>query len=155
MTVLDARFIAPPIGEWHLWADWATQVPAATVMNIRCSEVEAGRAVLCIDNSPWPVNPNGATNGGLVAAAADHAGSVAAISAVGPAGFPATATLNGEFLRPAFAPLRFEARVLNRGRSLVFVRVDVTNRNDALCATFSGSWSLMGAAPARTEVTPV
>ncbi len=81
MTVMDARLIAPPIGEWHLWADWATQVPAATVMNIRCSEVEAGRAVLCIDNSPWPVNPNGATNGGLIAAAADHAGSVAAIFA--------------------------------------------------------------------------
>ncbi|MFE3055769.1 PaaI family thioesterase [Nocardia sp. NPDC059236] len=155
MTIADSRFVAPPIGEWDLWPDWACQVPAAAAMHLRCSEVGPGHAVLHLEDSVWPLNPNGATHGGLVAAAADHSGGVAAISVLGAAGLPATATLTGEFLRPAFGPLRFEARVVKAGRSLVFVRVDVTNRDGALCTTFTGTWSPMGSAPTRTSTESV
>lgn len=141
----------PPIGEWDQWQSWSDTVPAAATMLLRCTEVESGHAVMEMNESPWPLNPNGAVHGGLVAAAADHVGGLSAVTVVGAQSLPATATLTAQFLRPALAPLTFDATVLKAGKSVLFVRIDVRDRSGELCTAFTGSWSAQGS---RRAVNP-
>jgi acyl-coenzyme A thioesterase PaaI-like protein len=57
---------------------------------------------------------------------------------------PATATLSGSYLRPAFLPLRFEAAVTQSGRRLVFVTVEVYDGEDRRCVSFTGTMASQG-----------
>lgn len=144
MMIAEGVTMPPPIGDWEAWKAWSDVVPAAATMLLGCTEIDSGRAVMVMSRSPWPLNPNGAVHGGLVAAAADHVGGLASVTVVGASSLPATATLTAQFLRPAFAPLTFEATVLKAGRSVLFVRIDVHDRAGALCTTFTGTWSPQG-----------
>jgi uncharacterized protein (TIGR00369 family) len=119
-----------PADDWSLWAD---SLGNSRQLGLECAEISPGRAVMRMAASPWPVNPNGSLHGGLVLAAADQCLGVAAVTAMDPGLLPATATLNAEFHRPAFAPLTFAARVRRRGRSLMFVEADVTDEAGRLC----------------------
>ncbi|MFD8098501.1 PaaI family thioesterase [Nocardia fluminea] len=155
MTSADTMPIPPPPGEWDRWKDWADAIPAVSSMALECTEVSQGHAAMRMAASPWPPNPNGAVHGGLVAAAADHVGGLAAVTQVSLTGLPATAALSGQYIRPAFAPLTFDARVVNAGRTVVFVHIEVTNHDGQLCSFFTGSWSTSGSgridAGARVE----
>ncbi|MEA2170764.1 MAG: hypothetical protein QOF76_4064 [Solirubrobacteraceae bacterium] len=53
--------------------------------------------------------------------------------AVAPGLLPATASLTVDYHRPALAPLTVSARCTNVGRTLVFVEVDITNRDGRRC----------------------
>lgn len=148
MTSADTLPMPPPAGEWSRWKEWAESVPAVASMALECTEIAEGRATMLMAHSPWPVNPNGAVHGGLVAAAADHVGGLAAVTRVSMTGLPATATLSGQFIRPAFAPLTFHAQVVNAGRTVVFVHIDVLNAAGQVCTFFAGSWSTRGSSSA-------
>lgn len=147
VTSADTLPMPPPAGEWSRWKEWADSVPAVASMALECTEITEGRATMRMASSPWPVNPNGAVHGGLVAAAADHVGGLAAVTVVSLSGLPATAMLSGQFIRPAFAPLAFSARVINAGRNVVFVHIEVANAAGQVCAFFTGSWSTRGSTP--------
>jgi uncharacterized protein (TIGR00369 family) len=136
----------PPAGEWTRWIEWANAVPSAAQIGLVCEQLGPGHATLKLEHSPWAPNPNGAVNGGLVCAAADQAMGVVALTALPRGALPATATLHAEFLRPALAPLTFEAVVTQRGRRLVFVSVDVKDAQGRTCVRVSGSMAAQSAA---------
>jgi uncharacterized protein (TIGR00369 family) len=129
----------PSIGDWPRWIEWANELPNLGELGLRCERIGPGSVTIKLDRSVLSPNPNGAVNGGLVCAAADQAMGLVALTTLEPGSLPATATLNGEFLRPAFAPLTFQAVVSQRGRRLVFVSVDAEDADGRLCARFSGT----------------
>jgi uncharacterized protein (TIGR00369 family) len=149
---IDPAFLAPSTDDWDAWPDWATRLPASVSMGLRGVSVSPQRTVLTMAESAWPLNPNGAVHGGLVAAGADQAGGVAAIASLGAGALPATATLHGQFLRPAFPGLTYECRLIKGGTQLVFVEIDVFDRDGRHCARFDGTWSVHGAVPRRRTV---
>ena len=149
---IDPAFIAPPVDDWSMWLDWASKLPASVAMGLECVSVGPSRAVLTMAGSVWPLNPNASVHGGLVMAAADQAGGVAAVAALGQGALPATATLHALYLRPAFPGLTFDCRLVRGGTRLLFIDIDVTDRDGHLCTKFSGTWSVQGAAPPTRNV---
>jgi uncharacterized protein (TIGR00369 family) len=139
------------------WLEWANNVPSVTRVGIRCLQLGPGTALLRLTESPWALNPNGAVNGGLVIAAADQCMGLVAMTVLEPGALPATATLNSEFLRPAFAPLTFRASVTQNGRRLLFLTVDVEDRDQRLCVRCSGTMAAASSAispgPSRVPST--
>jgi uncharacterized protein (TIGR00369 family) len=149
---VDSTFLAPSTDDWSAWPTWASNLPASQCLGLRVTSVGPGTATAFLDESPWPLNPNQSVHGGLVAAAADQAGGIAAVAALGERALPATATLHAEYLRPAFPGLRLDCRVVRGGRTLLFVEIDVLDRKGQLCTKFNGTWSVSGAVPStRTE----
>jgi uncharacterized protein (TIGR00369 family) len=131
---------APPWGQrWNEWVQWANALPNLSEINLHCLEIDAGRAELTLSESLRTLNPGGAVNGGLVLDAADQCAGVVALTAMPPGSLPATATLNAPYLRPAFPPLRFHATVSQSGRRLVFVSVDVHDRDGRTCVRVTGT----------------
>jgi uncharacterized protein (TIGR00369 family) len=151
---INSAFVAPSVEDWGLWPQWASNLPASIEMGLVCVSVEPGRAVMTMAESAWPLNPNRSVHGGLVAAAADQAGGVAAVAACGEGTFPATATLTAQFLRPALPGLTFDCRLTRGGKRLLFVDIDVTDRDGHLCTKFSGTWSVNGATPSSLARRP-
>ncbi|GAA4491510.1 hypothetical protein GCM10023094_56060 [Rhodococcus olei] len=154
MTIDSELASHPPVGrDWPEWQGWVEAMPISQLLGLRCTDIEAGRAIAVLDTPPWPANPNGAVHGGLVAACADHLFGVVAVSALPEGRLPATATLSVEYVRPAFAPLTFEAVVDNSGRTLAFVTVTVRSPNGQVCTKVSGTMSV-GGSNVRTDARP-
>jgi uncharacterized protein (TIGR00369 family) len=144
---VDPHFVAPSVDDWSKWPHWASRLPASLAIGLVCVSIEPSRTVMTMAESAWPLNPNASVHGGLVMAAADQAGGVAAVAALGEGALPATATLTGQFLRPAFPALTFDCRLVRGGKRLLFVDIDVTDRDGRLCTKFTGTWSVHGATP--------
>jgi uncharacterized protein (TIGR00369 family) len=138
-TLPPITYTAPWGEPWTAWTTWANRLPNLTELSLVCTHVEAGSASFTLDEPPGTLNPNGSANGGLVAAAADQAMGLVALTVMPEGSLPATATLNGAYLRPAFPPLRFEAAVTQGGRRLVFVTVEVFDASNRHCVTFTGT----------------
>ncbi|MGP4051822.1 PaaI family thioesterase [Streptomyces sp. 2A115] len=137
---------APPPhgGDPQKWIDWADEQPVSQAIGLRCRHIEAGRAELTLERGPWPLNPNGAVHGGLVAACADHTMAISLISMLEPGTMPATATLASDFLRPALPPLTFEAVVDRRGRTMGFLTITVSDKDGKLAAKCHGTMPIDG-----------
>lgn len=144
---IDPAFVAPSTDDWNKWLGWATNLPASLAMGLVCVSTGPSRTVMTMAQSAWPLNPNGSVHGGLVAAGADQAGGVAAVAACGEGAFPATATLTAQYLRPALPGLTFDCRLIHGGKRMLFIDIDVTDRNGTLCTKFSGTWSVSGGTP--------
>lgn len=144
---IDPVFVAPSTDDWTDWLGWATDLPASVAMGLVCVSTGPSRTVMTMAEAAWPLNPNGSVHGGLVAAAADQVGGVAAVAACGEGAFPATATLSAQYLRPALPGLTFAGKLIRGGKRTLFIDIDVTDRNGALCTKFSGTWSVSGATP--------
>ena len=115
---------------------------------------------MVLDGEEWFINPNGAVNGGIVIACADHAFGVVASTLLDPERMPATATFTSDFLRPAIPPITFEAVVDRMGRTMAFISVCVTDRAGKICNEVRGtmvvdgsSRTLVGAAVASNAVS--
>jgi acyl-coenzyme A thioesterase PaaI-like protein len=50
-----------------------------------------------------------------------------------------TAGLTAEYHRPAYPPLTFKARAVSHGSTLIFVQVDVEDRDGTLCLRAQGT----------------
>jgi uncharacterized protein (TIGR00369 family) len=145
MTISTAELIPPPDGgSQEDWRAWAESLPASRVMGLSCELAEEGHVRVVLNDAHWPLNPNGAVHGGMVAAWADHCFGLVASTSLGAGQVPATATLTVEFIRPALPPLAFDARVDRSGRSLAFISVDVLDRANRLCAKVIGTMSIDG-----------
>ncbi|MFF2847630.1 PaaI family thioesterase [Streptomyces sp. NPDC058001] len=135
----------PPYGgDSQKWLDWADEQPASRAIGLRCLHIENGRAKIALERGPWPLNPNGAVHGGLVAACADHTMAIALLSTLEPGTMPATATLAVDFLRPALPPLTFEAVVDRRGRTMGFLTITVRDNDGRLAAKCHGTMPIDG-----------
>jgi uncharacterized protein (TIGR00369 family) len=138
-------WLVPPYGaDSDKWAEWAEGMPVSRRMGLRCDKIEAGRATLVVEESIWPLNPNGAMHGGLVAAIADHCFGVVATTVLDEERMPATATLTADFLRPALPPLTFEASIDRVGRTMAFVTVEVINRAGKIATKVNGTMVIDG-----------
>lgn len=114
------------------------------VLGLTCSRAEKGAVTVRMQESIWPLNPNGAVHGGLVIACADQCFGLVSMTAVERELAPATATLNSEFVRPALLPLTFHARVDRAGRTMAFISVDVFDRDGRLATKVSGTMIIDG-----------
>lgn len=124
------------------WIAWANGLPTSAAIGLRCASLTPHRAVVWLDGSRWPLNPNGAVHGGLLAACADHGFGLLSARVAGRGTYPTTATLTVNFLRPAIPPVRFEVVVERAGRKLLFLRVSATDAQDVLVATASACMSV-------------
>src|SRR5947207_1770363 len=106
------------------WRTWAEGLLLSRTLGIRCVEIAPGSALLSLETSPWPMNPNGSVHGGLLAALADQALGIVACTAYD-GRVPSTSTLSAEYFRPARPPLLLRSRVAHEGRSFAFVTVDI------------------------------
>lgn len=121
---------------WLAWAnDWAT----LRASNLACTRISAASADFVLEETSFPLNPNGAVNGGMVSLAADQAMGVLAIRTASTGTHPVTAVLQAHFHRPAYPPLHFHARLIPGGRNISTVEVVVDDRDGQHCVTAIGT----------------
>jgi uncharacterized protein (TIGR00369 family) len=140
----DPSAAGPDEAGWDVWAEWAERLPVSRQIGLRCTRIEAGRATLVLARSSLHLTPVGAVHGGLVVACADHCFGIVAMTVLDADHVPATATLTSDFLRPALAPLTFDASVDRAGRTLLFVTVCVRDRDSKTAAKVNGTMVIDG-----------
>jgi uncharacterized protein (TIGR00369 family) len=116
--------------------------PGMSSLAIRCEALEHGWARCVLEPPADALNPNGAVNGGWLAALADQAGSLAATSGRARQGdYLSTVTLSVHFMRAATVlPVVAEAQVVSRSRRLVTAVVDARDGDGRPCMSVTGSW---------------
>lgn len=131
----------PDVLDNEEFVGWFNDLAVMRTLGVRCTELEAGRAVSVLDVQPHHRNPNGSVNGGFLLAAADVTAG-AAVATTGP--FPmdsATTDLTMHFLAPAMTgPVTIEADVLRRGRRNCVPTIRITDGSGVLCAVATGTW---------------
>lgn len=117
----------------------------ADTFGVRCVGIGHGRYECVLDESPFALNPNGALNGGITAAVADFCMGVVAVTVLSPTRLAVTATFMAEYHRPAFLPLTFNATLSSSGQTLLFVAVDVLDRQGRVCLRSHGTMAIRSA----------
>lgn len=145
---------APHGGDEDAWRAWADRLHIAVAFGVRCTAIGPRGAVFEVSDSPIPLNPIGSVHGGIIAAIADHALGAVVVPTAGPGRLPATASLTIEYHRPAFLPLKFDARVTSAGRSLVFCDVEVTGGDGKVSNVCRGIMAVKGAPRRSDRSTP-
>ena len=128
------------------WLAWANALPFCRDLGLECIELDTETAVFYMERPALTPNPNGAVNGGIVAAAADQVMGALTRRTSDNGVLPATASLHIQFHLPALAPITFRARTLGGGRRTKFVEVVVEDRNGDRCATSQGTMIAGGSA---------
>lgn len=120
-----------PVEEWVAWANaWRS----LTALNIVCSGLDEQGGSFTVESVPFPDNPNGAINGGLLAAIADQVFGVLAMWG-SPTFVPATANLQIQFHRPLVGSAWIRGEILPGGRRLQFMDAVITDDSGQRCAT--------------------
>jgi molybdopterin converting factor subunit 1 len=111
-----------------------------SLLGARPLHAEPGRVRFEFQPTEQLLNPSGTVQGGFVTAMLDEAMGPAAISAIGPGYSVPTLELKVSFLRPV-RPGRVisEARVVHRGKSVVFTEASLTDGDGELLATATGT----------------
>jgi len=124
------------------WIAWAEAYPTFAAAGLRCVTMGRTQASFEFVGTPFPLNPNGAVNGGIIALAVDQIMGVMG-ARIAPAGsMPVTAVLQVSYHSPAIEPLRMDAVVLHAGRSLQTIEVTVHDARGRRCSTATGTMSL-------------
>lgn len=126
------------------WREWADGHPVAAAMGLLCVEAGPDSVVTRLARAPVP-NPNGAVNGGVLAAALDQTLALATLRVLPAGAFPTTTNMHVVYLRPVLAPLTVRARVLKGGQKLVFVRGEVEDERGRACVTCDATFAVIGA----------
>lgn len=121
------------------WSTWANAWPTLTVLGMKCSTLRPGEAVFEVARDPFVPNPNGAVNGGVVAAMADQAMGIVGARSCEPGQLPRTGALHVQFHRPVYAPFTMEASLLPGGRRVQFVEVHFRDAGGQRCASAQGT----------------
>lgn len=130
------------------WFDWANALPFCQDLGLRCVEFDDSSAVFRMERSTLTPNPNGAVNGGIVAAAADQVMGAVTRRLSAKELLPATASLHIQFHLPALAPLTFKAISMGGGRRTKFIEVVIEDRHGNRCATGQATMVAGGSAAA-------
>jgi uncharacterized protein (TIGR00369 family) len=139
----DGAWAAPYGADPATWIAWVNRLPQLTQLGMVCTDLALGEAIFHLEEVPLGPNPNGSVNGGLVAAVVDQAmGAVAMLDV--PAGHVInTASLHVQYLRPAHVPLTIRGVVTKPGRRLIFVDVQVTDREGRVTNIASGTMAVL------------
>jgi uncharacterized protein (TIGR00369 family) len=136
----------PPPGQTVDWPAWANTLPFCRDLGLVCIELDTEAAVFRMELPALTPNPNGAVNGGIVAAAADQVMGALTRRTSDNGALPATGAFHIQFHLPAMAPLTFRAASLGGGRRTKFVEVVVEDKNGNRCATSQGTMIAGGSA---------
>jgi uncharacterized protein (TIGR00369 family) len=129
------------------WLTWANALPFCRDVGLVCLELEGASAVFRMERPALTPNPNGAVNGGVVAAAADQVMGALIRRISGNGQLPATGSMHIQFHSPALAPLTFRVASLGGGRRTKFAEVVVEDRNGNRCATSQATMIVGGSSP--------
>ena len=130
---------------------WYNEHEMSRAIGMELVDVGAGWARTRLSPPPGLRNPNGAVNGGVLAWFADLTGGAAIVTVTGEGGVASTIELGIHYMRAAMkAPFEGHGRIVRRGRSLVFIAIDITDATGDVCVAASGVWSARhGASPPR------
>ena len=124
------------------WVAWADAYPTFVGAGLRCLSMGRTQASFEYVGTPFPLNPNGAVNGGIVALAVDQNMGVMG-ARVAPTGtMPVTAVLQVQYHSPAIEPLRMDATAIHAGRNLQTIEVVVTDARGRRCSTATGTMAV-------------
>lgn len=124
------------------WREWAEAYPTIRALNMTCSRVESRSAVFVLDDAPYPPNPNGAVNGGMIALAADQVMGVLAARVAPTGSVPVTAVLNVAFHAPALPPVTLVAQAIPGGRFIQTIEVVAHGADGRRCSTATGTMAV-------------
>jgi len=136
---LDDRFAEAPISRL---VGFQVQPPEPAAGDVGKA---AGHAVVLLECSRHHHNPMGRVHGGLIAALADSAMGIAFGRCLLPGEDFSTIDMQISFIRPMKTGLlRAEARVIERGLRIGFVRCEITNTRGKRVAVASCTCTLTG-----------
>lgn len=119
--------------EWFEGND--ERCPVASFLGLRLVEWGGGRAVMEFEADARHANPGGTLHGGVISDVADAAMGTAFASTLEGDEAHTTVELKINFLRPFWqGALRFEGRVIHRGRRAGLVECEVTDERKRLIA---------------------
>ena len=114
--------------------------PFLKYVSIHVIEMENGYAKLSMEFRNEITRIGNMVNGGAIATLADAAGGASVLSLMEGKN-QVTVTLNIEFLEPIMeGPVVAEARVIRKGKHLVFSEIDIFDGKKKLCAHANGIW---------------
>ena len=128
-----------PDEDWQAWAD---VYPTFSSSGLRCVSMGGTEATFEFDGSPFPLNPNGSVNGGIVALVADQIMGVMGARIAPTGSMPVTAALTVHYHAPAIQPLRMVAKAVHGGRTLQTIEVVVHDARGRRCSTATGTMSV-------------
>jgi uncharacterized protein (TIGR00369 family) len=141
----------PPFGQAdEAWQAWADGHPVSAAIGLVCTGVGEDWVTCALARTGLP-NPNGAVNGGVLAAILDQALALASLRAMRDGSLPNTTNMQVQFLRPAMAPLSVRAWVTKGGRALFFTRAEIHDRDGLVCTTGDGTFAVLEAVHATTK----
>ncbi|HWJ08493.1 MAG TPA: PaaI family thioesterase [Nocardioides sp.] len=124
------------------WVAWADAYPTFVGAGLRCLSMGRTRASFAYVGTPFPLNPNGAVNGGIVALAVDQIMGVMGARVAPTGSMPVTAVLQVHYHSPAIEPLRMDATAIHAGRNLQTIEVVVTDARGRRCSTATGTMAV-------------
>jgi uncharacterized protein (TIGR00369 family) len=136
---VSESWLHPWGGDTAEWIAWANDLPFCRDLGLRCDDFGETSAVFIMERPALTPNPNGAVNGGIVAAAADQVMGALTLRMSRQGMLPATGSLHIQFHRPALAPITLRASSLGGGQRTKFVEVIVEDRFGNRCATSQGT----------------
>jgi len=139
------RYQPPPPGAPEQDAiAWFATLPLTGPLGIECHNLNSTEGTFVVPAAPLVANPNGGVHGGIVAAIADQC--LGAVAVLNSPRFAVTASLHGQFHRPALPALDVHTRLISAGKSLIYVECDIADNLGRRCATFQATMSVRGAA---------
>jgi len=121
--MIEGRLPAPPVARLLGW-------------KLERIDPEQGSIRVQFEGKPDFLNPVGSIQGGILAAMLDDTPGPAAAAALGGEAFAQTLELKRSFLRPARpGKLYGDARVVHRGREIVFLEGSLSDADGTLVAT--------------------
>lgn len=126
--------------------------PAAALLGWKALELEAGHVRVRYTARPEFGNPQGAIQGGFLAAMLDDAMGPALVTLLGADQFAPTIELKVNFMRPARpGPIIAEGRVVHRTRFLAFLEGTLSTEDGELIATGTATARINGGLAERTN----
>ncbi|MEV0692562.1 PaaI family thioesterase [Streptomyces sp. NPDC050388] len=121
------------------WMDWANRMPSVVALGLECSAMDEERAEFVLDSRFFPLNANGAVNGGLLASAADQVMGVMAVRGARSHAYAFTISMATQFHRSAMPPVLVRAEFVPGGRRVAFVNVEMEGADGVRCASTQGA----------------
>ena len=129
--------------------------PASQLLEWKCLDIDPGEGTVTVQYQAKPdfLNPAGVVQGGFVAAMLDDAMAPAVFATLEPGQFSPSLELKVNFIQPAKpGTLIARARVVHRGRSIVFVEGDLKTPEGKLIATATATHSILTTAKKEVDM---
>lgn len=146
MSAIDNSLWPAPGASVEEWIAWANEWRSVKALNMVCTQLDERTVTFRVEELPFPPNPNGSMNGGMLSAVVDQVFGVLAMWA-SPEFIPATANLSTEYHRPLIGPATIVGEILPGGRRLQFLEAICFDEQGRRCVTGRGTMVAMGERP--------